>query len=171
MPPPDGFDARTFFAGDWSFLRLIEDRRLKITGSIIGHARVEARRNLEKKRDAKDEVFAYTEKGNLVFGDHQGAAERRYLYRFPNASSVVISFEDERPFHAFAIIAGRAQAEHRCAEDLYRTEVTLLDRRSWRSRWRITGPRKDLILETAYLKLANDRPGCKTCTFKASYEE
>jgi hypothetical protein len=61
-----------------------------------------------------------------------------------------LSFADGRPFHDLDLSAGRWQAQHGCAPDRYDGEFLALSSVQWRSAWRVTGPRKDLLIRGGY---------------------
>ena len=131
-----------FFCGHWSYLRRIEDRRQGVVGSLIGEAHFLP----------EDEGLRYRETGELVLGDYRGAAQRGFIYRFPRGGWVEILFEDGRPLLVLDLSAGRGEAEHLCAEDLYRARVIVEGSHHWRADWTVTGPRKDYRLSTWYLR-------------------
>ncbi len=133
---------RDYFAGSWALLRRLEDRRQRQTGSILGQASF-----------APDGAgLSYAEHGQIAFGSHRGPVFRRYRYAFPSAQRAEVRFEDGRFFHSLDLSAGPAEATHRCGEDFYRGRLERLADHCWQARWRVTGPRKDLVLTSQYLR-------------------
>jgi hypothetical protein len=92
----------------------------------------------------------------MVLGDYQGHAERRYRFRFTGPWRAAVGFADGRPFHELQLCAGETAVEHLCGNDLYRGRYRLAGDHRWRLAWRITGPRKDLSLDTAYLRFSEE---------------
>jgi uncharacterized protein DUF6314 len=89
----------------------------------------------------------WTEQGHLRFGGHAGPAGRR-LAIVPAADGWLVEFADGRPFHRLDLDGGAV--EHLCGEDRYAGEYRLRDRDTLDVRWHVTGPRKDLEIETTY---------------------
>jgi hypothetical protein len=79
-------------------------------------------------------------------------AEARREYRFVIESDHVFSvfFADGRFFHRAEIAAGIASATHDCAPDIYRGRYRFLAPDRWSLSWRITGPRKNLVISTVF---------------------
>jgi hypothetical protein len=59
-----------------------------------------------------------------------------------------VAFADGRPFHPLDLDGG--PVEHRCGEDRYAGSYRLRDADTLDVRWRVTGPAKDLEIETTY---------------------
>lgn len=102
-----------------------------------------------------DGGLSYRESGHLAFADYRGPAERVYRFRFPGPGRAQVFFADGRFFHALDLSGGADNVEHRCGDDLYRGRYALEDAQRWTLRWRVTGPRKDLLLATRYLRFAD----------------
>ena len=139
----DPVDPRRYLKGHWSLLRHIEDRHRGLDGTLMGEAVFESQ---------ADGLF-YREAGRLRFGIYDGRSHQTYLYRFPGAGQVEVRFADGRFFHSLDLTSGTAEAEHLCGKDRYRTRVELTGRHRWTNRWRISGPVKDLLLTTWYLRI------------------
>lgn len=126
------------FEGCWRLTRRIEDRRAGLTGSLEGEARWQA-----------DEAgLRLTESGLLSYGN--GApmrAERCYLWR-AEAGGIATYFEDGRPFHWFSV--EQTDALHDCPPDTYRVRYDFADWPRWSAEWRVTGPRKDYLMQSHY---------------------
>jgi hypothetical protein len=83
-------------------------------------------------------------------GGHEGPAEQVHRYAFDGPARARVHFRDGRFFHDLDLAAGRWTATHLCAPDRYDGDFTALGPDSWRVVWRVTGPRKDLILDSSY---------------------
>ena len=145
--PAQGLKA--YFSGTWSFLRRLDDRRLRAQGSILGFGRFRP----------GDEGLTYDERGRLVFAGGATTATQRYRYRCSNDGRGQVFFGDGRPCHGWDLTGGEDRFRHRCTPDLYEGRCRLLNDNAWQLEWRVTGPRKDLHLATVYLRFADHR-GC-----------
>ncbi|WP_063760713.1 DUF6314 family protein [Streptomyces aureocirculatus] len=67
--------------------------------------------------------------------------------------TAAVHFADGRFFHDLDLRSGRHTADHPCARDLYRGAFEVYDADRWRTRWRVAGPAKDLLLTTDYTRL------------------
>lgn len=95
--------------------------------------------------------FEQLEQGELRLGaGPKLRAERRYFWREDGAAFEVF-FDDGRPFHRFT--AAEPYAEHACAPDHYSVRYELFNWPDWRSIWRVTGPRKDAVIESHFRPL------------------
>jgi hypothetical protein len=83
------------------------------------------------------------------FGAHEGPA-RRTLAIVPAAGGWAVEFPDGRPFHPLDL-DGRP-VEHLCGADRYTGAYRLRDDDTLEVRWRVTGPAKDLEIESTYLR-------------------
>jgi hypothetical protein len=138
-------DLKEFLRGVWWLRRQLHDHAAGQPGQLVGSA-----------------VFSpsgadlhYSEKGRLVIGDHanpvyEGPALQSYRYAFPEPGRAAVHFRDGRFFHDLDLTAGRWTATHLCDPDRYDGEFTVLDADRWRVVWRVTGPRKDLTLDSSY---------------------
>ncbi len=128
------------FEGIWHLEREIDDRRAGETLRLSGRAElVPARGGLD-----------YVERGQLTLGDGQVVeAERRYHWR-ADGGGIAVEFADGRFFHAFALAGAAPLAHHFCDPDSYDVRYDFADWPAWRARWRVTGPRKDYLMETLY---------------------
>lgn len=133
------------FAGRWSLSRLVEDRR---EGAAT---RVEGTVTLAPHGAG----LVWDEAGTMRRPD--GAVlvvGRRYLWRQRPDGGIAVLFDDGRPFHDFH--PGRADAGetvHLCAPDRYAVRYAFELPQRWRAVWRVTGPRKDYVSTTEYLRL------------------
>ena len=61
-----------------------------------------------------------------------------------------VFFADGRFFHRADITKGTAAVSHDCAPDTYRGRYRFPGPERWSLSWRITGPRKDLVISTVF---------------------
>jgi hypothetical protein len=61
-----------------------------------------------------------------------------------------VFFTDGRFFHRAAVADGIACVTHDCAPDLYRGRYRFIGPDRWSLSWRITGPRKDLVISSVF---------------------
>jgi uncharacterized protein DUF6314 len=91
----------------------------------------------------------WTEEGRLRFGGHDGPAGRR-LAVVPAGGGWLVKFADGRPFHPLVL---DEPVRHACGEDRYDGRYRLRDPDTLEVRWRVTGPSKDLEIETTYRRV------------------
>jgi len=139
-------DLRNFFSGRWNLVRTIEDRQRGETGTLTGLA------EFKPNVDADGVGLVYREDGRLEIGTYRGKAHQCYLYRFPAEGSLEALFPDRRPFHMAVLLTGEAEAEHACPPDFYKGRYLLVGPDCWTLNWRVTGPRKDQIITSRYLR-------------------
>lgn len=94
----------------------------------------------------------YAEEGVLTLGGLRTEANRRYRYERMETGFAVF-FADGRFFHAVRPDGRRAFASHDCAPDLYRGRYRCESADRWWLSWRITGPRKDLVISSLFLRI------------------
>ena len=133
-------DLKSFLEGEWRLERRLDDRRAGQQGILTGTAVFAA----------EGHDLLYSEKGRLTMGGHDGPAEQVHRYGFDGPARARVHFRDGRFFHDLDLAAGRWTATHLCAPDRYDGDFTALGPDSWRVVWRVTGPRKDLILDSTY---------------------
>lgn len=121
-----------FLAGRWSVHRHLTDLESGTEGAFEGVAEIGA-----------DGVW--TELGRLRFGAYDGEA-RRVLRLVAGG----VEFEDGRPFHALDLSDGTCAVEHLCGEDRYAGEYVVVGPDELRVVWFVTGPRKQLHIESVY---------------------
>lgn len=133
-------DLKEFLQGSWRLERRLDDRRAGQQGRLSGQA-----------------LFApvegdllYREEGRLAIGEHVGPAEQSYRYGFPALDRAAVHFRDGRFFHELDLSRGAWACTHLCDPDRYEGEFSVLDTDTWRVVWRVTGPRKDLTLDSTY---------------------
>ncbi len=133
-------DLREFLQGSWRLERRIDDRRAGQAGRLSGKATF----------TAEGADLLYREEGRLTFGGHEGPALQSYRYTFPRAARAAVHFRDGRLFHELDLSRGAWACTHLCDPDRYEGEFSVMDADTWRVVWRVTGPRKDLTLDSTY---------------------
>lgn len=129
-------------AGAWRLTREIEDQRFGLTGHLEGRA----------LWLPDGEGLRQEESGILRFGEAAPMqATRVYLWR-QRAGRLVVLFEDGRPFHDFQPGEGAAAAPHDCPPDRYHVTYDFADWPDWSSLWRVTGPRKDAVIISRFVR-------------------
>jgi hypothetical protein len=142
-------DLKSFLLGAWEVDRLVADRARGITGRLEGLASF----------TPSPGGLLYEERGTLLLGEHEGQAEQRYLFDFPEGDTrATVRFRDGRLFHTLDLRNGEDRVRHDCRPDLYEGLFTLLGPTAWRSEWKVTGPRKDYHLVTTYTRPTEKRP-------------
>lgn len=137
-------DVLAYLAGAWQVERTARD----LAGAAEGHFS-----GTTVFAPSDDGGLLHHESGTFTWRGTPRPAERtlRFLPGDDPATAHVL-FADGRPFHDLDLRTGRYTADHPCALDLYRGEFEVYDERRWRTRWRVAGPAKDLILTTAYTR-------------------
>lgn len=135
-------DLRRFLADTWWVSRVLVDQAKGARGTFLGRAAF----------DPDGDDLAYREIGTMVFGDYRGAGHRTYRYRFPSPGRAAVSFDDGRPFHDLDLSDGTWRADHLCGADRYQGRFTAVSSEAWLAEWRVTGPRKDLVITGRYLR-------------------
>lgn len=130
------------FAGEWTLLRRIRDRRSGTLARLSGRARFAAR----------DAGLEYREHGTLNLGGGIFVANRTYLWR-RDGPLITVAFGDGRPFHHFDPWDGAPCAAHDCAPDTYGVRYAFGRWPAWRTVWTVTGPGKDYVSVSAYRRL------------------
>ena len=98
------------------------------------------------------------EAGRLELSGQGGfAAERRYLWRQDGAGLAVL-FADGRAFHRFVPAASTVDADHWCDPDTYKVRYDFTRWPVWQAEWRVTGPRKDYVMQSVYTPDAGISP-------------
>lgn len=138
-------DLRTFLQGEWNLERRVQDRRAGQDGALTGAATFAA---------AGSELL-YREEGRLVIGEHanpvyEGPALQSYRYAFLEPARATVSFNDGRFFHDLDLSSGAWACTHLCDADRYDGDFSALGRDALCVVWTVTGPRKDLVLDSRY---------------------
>jgi hypothetical protein len=130
----------TFFSGSWSGVRRTRDRKTGELGRMLGTA--------DFMPD--DNGLHFAERGTLVLPGARAEARRSYRFVFESDHSFSVFFADGRFFHRAEIALGTASVGHDCAPDSYRGRYRFAGPDRWSLGWRITGPRKDLVIATVF---------------------
>ena len=128
------------FEGDWVLERSIADRR---------GADAQFRGQAYFVPDGA--VLRYREIGTLEMGETAFEAEQSHLWRL-DGSRFRISFADGRPFHDFEAGIEQPQARHDCPPDLYLVRYDFSAWPEWTAEWTVTGPRKDYLSTSRYVR-------------------
>ncbi|CAM5553354.1 hypothetical protein SALBM135S_04435 [Streptomyces alboniger] len=140
-------DALAHLAGEWRVTRRVVDLGDGSEGRFAGTTVFSA-------LPAPDEGgLLHRESGTFTWRGVARPAERTLRF-LPGGEpgTVRVEFADGRFFHGLDLRRGRDTVDHPCAEDLYRGEFEVRDTDHWRSRWRVGGPAKDLLLVTEYVR-------------------
>ncbi len=131
------------FAGVWKVERRIEDRHAGRSGRFSGTARFRPEAG----------GLAYREEGVLeLSGAPAMAASRGYHWSEDGAGTITVRFEDGRHFHSFDAADPAPEASHDCVPDAYRVRYDFTGWPEWRAAWSVSGPRKDYVMETLYVR-------------------
>jgi hypothetical protein len=135
-------DLKGFLRGRWCLARLFIDRRGQSGGTLTGFA------------DFADHGadLLYEERGALAFAGFHATATRRYCYAFPEPHRCRVRFTDGRVFHDLDLSRGRWSIRHTCGSDCYHGRFTVRTEREWRVIWTVAGPKKDLTIESTYIR-------------------
>jgi hypothetical protein len=99
----------------------------------------------------EDATQIWHETGRLRLGGHDGPAYRTlHLAPGPAGGAWQVRFDDGRPFHDLDLRSRRWTAEHLCGDDVYRGEFIVEGPDRLRVTWRVTGPRKDDVIQSVY---------------------
>jgi len=145
------FDLRAYLLGDWSVDRTLLDRATGSRGTFTGVVRF---------TETNDGGLHFREEGTVQWNPaggtpFAGPASREYLLRAsatPDAMDMF--FPDGRPFHRIGFGGQDHRDTHWCDPDTYRVEYTKLGPDEFHYRWDVTGPAKDLLLESALHRTA-----------------
>lgn len=131
------------FLGRWTFERRIDDRLARLEGRVVGEAVFEPSPETTARLD-------YREQGTLDYGGRKTPASQRYVWTFLGPSRVEILNSLGHPLCVADLTAeAGVWAHHLCGEDHYETRI-VVEPAGWRQVWRVKGPRKDYVSETAY---------------------
>jgi len=145
------FDLRAYLLGDWSVDRTLLDRATGSRGTFTGVVRF-TETNDGGLRFREEGTVQWNPAGGTPFA---GPASREYLLRAsatPDAMDMF--FPDGRPFHRIGFGGQDHRDTHWCDPDTYRVEYTKLGPDEFHYRWDVTGPAKDLLLESALHRTA-----------------
>ena len=129
-----------FFTGTWFVVRRIRDLKTRELGRLRGTAEFANHH----------EGIRFSERGELVLAHARAEARRDYRFVIEGDHRFSVFFADGRFFHRANVAKGVAAVTHDCAPDTYRGRYRFPDRDRWSLSWRITGPRKDLVISTLF---------------------
>ena len=138
-------DIARFLLGEWQVTRLGWDGVPARTLRLCGTARF----------SACAVGLLLEERGTVAVGAHRGEAARRTLFQIESASVATVCFEDGRPFHRLDLETGLARVRHDCPPDRYEGRYRVLAPTCWLLSWRVTGPRKDQMITSRFVRSAN----------------
>ena len=138
-------DIARFLLGDWQLTRLgwdgVPARAMRLRGTA--------------RFSACFGGLLFEERGIIAVGAHRGEAARRYLFQIEGASAATVYFEDGRPFHSLDLETGLACVEHNCPPDWYEGRYRVLAPACWLLSWRVTGPHKDQMITSRFIRSSN----------------
>ncbi|WP_440130498.1 DUF6314 family protein [Arthrobacter globiformis] len=137
-------------AGRWAVERTMLDRAAGTRGTFTG---------VVIFSPDGDGGLRFHEEGTVVWpaadgGTFTGPATRDYLLRpadTPDALDML--FPDGRPFHRMSFSPEASQDRHWCDPDTYRVTYVRHGEDRFSYVWDVTGPRKDLLLESVLRRL------------------
>ena len=132
-----------WLTGEWSVTRVINHG----AGRFEGHA------SFLRDPDAPAALI-WREHGRLRLGDHDGPAERTLRIEPTATGAWEVRFADGRPFHSLDLTSGSADVTHLCGADTYRGHYAVQTRDRFTTTWRVSGPRKDDLIESVYERAA-----------------
>ena len=94
--------------------------------------------------------ISFVERGLLVLPGVQAEASRMYHFMIESDQAFSVFFPDGGFFHRAEVTAGTAFVTHDCAPDTYCGRYRFAGCDRWSLSWRITGPRKDLVICTMF---------------------
>ncbi|MFE0173099.1 DUF6314 family protein [Streptomyces sp. NPDC059002] len=143
-------DVRAYLAGEWRVARSVRDLADGSAGHFTGTTVF---------TPLPDEIgLLHHESGTFVWRGVARPAERTLRFLPGDGPGTArVEFADGRPFHDLDLRTGRHTADHPCVRDLYRGAFEVADEDHWRTRWRVGGPAKDLLLVTDYARVPSRR--------------
>ena len=130
------------FLGEWEITKSIQDNTGQSSGNFSGMARF---------TNHDDGTALYHEIGTLELIKGQSMkAERRYRWLQETNGQITVQFQDGRPFHSIDVNETNPIGHHSCDPDTYEVLYNFSDWPNWRSTWRVTGPRKDYIMQSRF---------------------
>ncbi|MBN2740525.1 MAG: trigger factor [Rhodobacteraceae bacterium] len=128
------------FAGEWRLTRQITHGDGSVA-HFVGRAAF----------TPEETGLRYHETGDLILpGGQRMVGERSYLWREAGAQ-IAVTFADGRAFHVFD--PTDPKAHHFCAPDRYDVSYAFGDWPRWQAVWRVTGPRKDYVMESHFARV------------------
>ncbi|MEU1332331.1 DUF6314 family protein [Streptomyces sp. NPDC005865] len=146
-------DVLAHLRGAWRVERTVRDLADGSTGRFSGTT-------LFSPLPAPDEGgLLHHESGTFTWRGVARPAERTLRFLPGDAAGTArVEFADGRFFHELDLRTGQWTTDHPCVADLYRGEFEVVDAGHWRTRWRVGGPAKDLLLITEYRRATPHPP-------------
>lgn len=135
-------DLHAYLCGGWKLSRTLWDEKRRQRGEFRGTAAFRP----------TDGMLLYQEQGRLRFGEFDGLAHRVYRFEFTSRHRARVRFDDGGLFHTLELTRGNFETTYRCGTDAYVGVFTVSAPHRWASRWRVRGARKDLLIDSHYLK-------------------
>lgn len=139
-------DLLQYLRGGWLFERTVFDTLRNDKATAEGAAR------FADELMNNEPGLRYRETGELKLGGITLETEREYIYGFPAHGVAEVRFADGRFFHMLDLSKGMVRVEHQCGDDTYQGLFRVLTDKAWLSVWKVTGPRKDQVITTHYLR-------------------
>ena len=128
-----------FSANTWDINRKITDYKLNTTLHFLG----------ECQFTRNTEYWIYHERGTLDRHTEVFNMQRSYIYKLSD-NSIDVHFDDDRHFYSIDCAQLPAlKMVHHCAPDTYQGDFNVTSS-DWSLAWRVTGPHKDLLIQTQY---------------------
>jgi hypothetical protein len=149
--PPDAVSE-----GHWSVERTLFDRTSGTHGTFAG---------VVIYSETDDGGLHFREEGTVSWPAEGGAtftgpATREYLLLPTDSPDALdMTFPDGRPFHRMSFAPDASQDRHWCDPDTYRVTYTLMGPDAFSFVWDVTGPRKNLLLESVLRRQTAPRDG------------
>lgn len=137
------------FEGRWTLTRQIADHWGGQSGHLEGQAHF--------RTTAIPRQLAYDEEGILMMpGQPAIKATRTYFWSASDVDStrIDIHFSDGRFFHSLHPQKHRDEAEHLCANDLYKVRYLFENKDKWLAIWSVKGPRKNYNMTSLYIRIS-----------------
>jgi len=129
----------------WKVERTIIDEKQKTQFSFTGNAYFQPYSKDSQK------VWLYSEAGELVDERQRlTSVHRRYIYQLKDDSTIEVLFENTQFFFSLNCQdLTKLNFEHHCSPDFYQGEM-ILDKSSWQLRWNVSGPQKELSIQSLF---------------------
>ena len=146
-------DLYSFLKGTWSLYRTMNDLQLNMPGVMQGDVVIK-----DKGEGSGNGDLIYREQGELRFGDYREIVHRNYVYKFPDRRNSPhlgeVHFDQGGQFYQLDLSSGFQKVVHHCGDDTYRGTFAVESGDIWRLNWFVTGPSKELILDSRYQRQA-----------------
>lgn len=174
---------REYLVGHWTVARTVTDHGSCLNGRFTGTAAFTYENDDDAPLGAgvstlnspatalEYRSLRHYETGTFMWANQPGMqSERTLLWRPGNALwAMDVFFVDGRPFHSLNFTddndpftsnraddtrpSVRDNPVHNCAPDTYRGAFAIVDYDAWSYTWRVTGPHKNLLLETVLTRV------------------